>query len=104
MTYKPLPPTLTIKDSVIHGLGLWAKEELEAYTSVGVCHISYVESKLIRTPLGGFINHSDTPNCIKVKVNRHGYAEWHLVPVRTIEKDKELTLSYTFYNLSGGGK
>ena len=28
MTYKPLPESLTIKDSKVHGLGLFAKQDI----------------------------------------------------------------------------
>ena len=45
----------------------------------------------IRTPLGGCINHSDTPNCfIHLDANIR-----NLYIVKPIEKDEELTVYYT---------
>ncbi len=65
MTYRPLPSCLTIKESDIDGLGLFAKEDIEEGVDLGVSHISHSEFEdgYIRTPLGGFVNHSETPNC-----------------------------------------
>ena len=62
--YRPLPKELTIKNSVIEGLGLFATANIKTNTFIGVTHIrdEQFENKYIRTPLGGFINHSDTPN------------------------------------------
>jgi SET domain-containing protein len=56
-------------------------------------HFSYGEL-LIRTPLGGFINHSLKPNCKKIDLDQ----EWHLKTLVDIKKDDELTLKYTMYN------
>lgn len=58
--YKPLPECLTIKKSDIHGLGVFATCDIPKYTNLGISHI-YTDI-LIRTPLGGFLNHSLTPN------------------------------------------
>ena len=37
--YKPLPESLTIKTSKVNGLGLFATEEINAATNLGVTHI-----------------------------------------------------------------
>ena len=67
--YRPLPKQLTIKNSSIEGLGLFATEDISEGTSLGVSHVKNTSGKFennyIRTPLGGSINHSDDPNCIK---------------------------------------
>ena len=63
--YTPLPKSLTIKQSKINGLGLFAKENIEQGTNLGTSHVKLGE-QIIRTPLGGFINHSNDPNCTKV--------------------------------------
>ena len=60
--YKPLPKELRLGFSDIHDIGLFAKEDIPKGTNFGMSHIQ-VSDTLIRTPLGGFINHSDTPNC-----------------------------------------
>ena len=62
--YKPLPKNLTLGESEIHDIGLFAREDIKRVHELGISHIQ-VGVDLYRTPLGGFINHSDTPNCIK---------------------------------------
>ena len=66
--YRPLPKELTIKDSLIEGLGLFSKVKLKKNSFLGVTHIrdELFESKYIRTPLGGFYNHSKNPNIMKM--------------------------------------
>ena len=93
MNYKPLPDSLTIKKSNIEGLGLFAVKTIAKNTDLGMIHFSYGEL-LIRTPLGGFINHSLKPNCKKIDLDQ----EWHLKTLVDIKKDEELTLKYTMYN------
>ena len=62
--YRPLPKELRLGFSKIHDIGLFAKEKIKRGRDLGVCHIQ-VGKELYRTPLGGFINHSDDPNCTK---------------------------------------
>jgi|TARA_B100001142_G_scaffold261591_1_gene264311 SET domain-containing protein len=66
--YRPLPKELTIKDSLIEGLGLFSKVKLKKNSFLGITHIrdELFESKYIRTPLGGFYNHSKNPNIMKM--------------------------------------
>ena len=68
MKYKPLPFYLTIKKSKIHGLGLFSLAEIPKDTTMGMTHIE-VGNDLIRTPLGGFVNHSEDPNCETIEYN-----------------------------------
>ena len=105
--YKPLPSSLTIKTSKVNGLGLFAKEALPQATNLGMSHIK-IGDTIIRTPLGGFINHANDPNCIKVELRMTNedntnrpfrYKKWYLVTIKDIEPDEELTLKYTFYNI-----
>jgi SET domain-containing protein len=142
--YKPLPMFLTIRESNIHGLGLFTKENLPKGTLLGVSHVhkavldyetlditfavaenkvSYVfngnhktwypihpDTKLgsgpqvylmlgdefpngmIRTPLGGFINHSEEDNLDFVYLNG---GLWGVITKDMILKDTELTLNYS---------
>jgi SET domain-containing protein len=54
----------------------------------------------IRTPVGGFINHSDEPNCFKQESPEESVITYYsLVTNRDIEIDEELTLTYTLYNV-----
>jgi len=66
--YRPLPKQLTIKNSVIEGLGLFATEDIKKHSFIGVTHIrdEQFENKYIRTPVGGFYNHSNEPNVIRM--------------------------------------
>ena len=93
MNYRPLPESLTIKPSSIEGLGLFATQTIPKNTDLGMIHFSYGEL-IIRTPLGGFINHSDKPNCKKLDLED----EWHLKTTKEIKAGEELTLKYTLYN------
>jgi len=93
-TYMPLMDGLIIKRSEIHGHGLFTNSEFEADITLGTSHIE-VDNELIRTPLGGFYNHSETPNCIKVKNGK----TWRLNTLRKINAGEEITVKYTFYNI-----
>ena len=66
--YRPLPKELTIKNSPIEGLGLYAKKDIKNNVFLGVTHIrdEQFENKYIRTPLGGFYNHSNNPNIMRM--------------------------------------
>ena len=66
--YRPLPDELTIKDSKIEGLGLFATVKIKKNSFIGLTHIrdEMFEGKYIRTPLGGFYNHSKDSNIIKM--------------------------------------
>ncbi len=66
--YRPLPDGLTIKNSPIEGLGLFATINIKKNTFIGVTHIrdEQFENKYIRTPLGGFYNHSNEPTVIRM--------------------------------------
>jgi len=66
--YRPLPESLTIKESPIEGLGLYATKDIKTNSFIGLTHIqdNSFENGYIRTPLGGFYNHSNKPNVRKV--------------------------------------
>ena len=92
MSYKPLPESLTIKPSSIEGLGLFAVQTIAKNTDLGMSHFLYGDF-LIRTPLGGFVNHSEKPNCKRVELEE----ESHLKTIKEIKPGEELTLKYTMY-------
>jgi len=96
--YKPLPESLTIKQSGINGLGLFADQKIMQGTNLGVSHYKF-NGDIIRTPLGGFINHSNTPNIVKVELKGNQCKKWNLVTLKDIEKGEEVTIRYTFYNV-----
>ena len=69
--YRPLPDGLTIKNSPIEGLGLFATIDIKPNSFIGVTHIrdEQFENKYIRTPLGGFYNHSNEPTVMRMVSN-----------------------------------
>ena len=96
--YRPLPESLTIKQSGINGLGLFADQDIKQATNFGVSHYK-LNGDIIRTPLGGFINHSNTPNVVKVALKAEQYKKWKLITLRDIKAEEELTIRYTFYKI-----
>ena len=109
--YKPLPDGLIIKDSGIEGQGVFTTRDLHLGCNLGESHyridtsgvesINQEENKnlLIRTPLGGFINHSDTPNCNRSQIRmKPGFDKWNIIVVENIKAGEELTLKYTMYH------
>ena len=117
-TYKPLPDTLFIEESMIDGQGLFASKDIPDNTDLGISHIEIEKDKMaplemIRTPLGGFINHEKTikekneegkeveisgPNCKRIKGRRDGCKiEYSLITRRDIKAGEELTLEYSMY-------
>ena len=95
MSYRPLPSYLTLQPSKIDGLGLFTLEDLEKNEVLGVTHIADAETtQLFRTPLGGFINHSEKPNCQLFEIGRFKYLKtMYQIPMGT-----ELTVKYTMYD------
>jgi len=89
-SYRPLPNTLTIKKSGLEGLGLHSTSVIPQDKALGVSHIYNEDRGWIRTPLGGFINHSDNPNCVLLE----SYKELILYTQKKIDSHEELTVYY----------
>ena len=68
------------------------------YTSFGISHV-VVDEEIMRTPLGGFVNHSEDPNCIKVFEEEEWGKIYHMRTIKDIKEGEELFLKYTFYNV-----
>ena len=66
--YRPLPDGLTIKNSPIEVLGLFSNINIKKNTFIGITHIrdEQFDNKYIRTPLGGFYNHSNDPTVMRM--------------------------------------
>jgi len=96
--YKPLPDYVTIRESPIAGLGLFATKKIPAGTYIGIVHIINENDPedITRTPLGGFGNHSDTPNCFKINF---GQTKTWIGAIRDIEPDEEIVWRYTLYKI-----
>ena len=96
MTYRPLPVELTITESSIEGLGLFLLSDVDEDHVFGVSHVKHsdFENGYIRTPLGGFINHSEEPNCDYVEKD----GNLLLKSIKQIGANTELTTKYFLYN------
>lgn len=92
--YRPLPEYLTIKESGIDGLGLHAKAPIKASWYIGKTHY-HIREEWVRTPIGGFVNHSDTPNCVIIDNTNGENMIRELWTVRPIEEGEELSVFYT---------
>jgi len=98
--YNPLPEYLAIGPSDIHGAGILAKEDIPGEVVIGITHVydPNFQHNYIRTPLGGFINHSENPNCELIDKDD----DYHYKTIRTIKKveaGQELTLKYSLYEM-----
>ena len=91
VSYRPLPDNLELKPSSIHGYGVFAVEPISQGDYLGLSHINAPE--LIRTPLGGYINHSMNPNCIRIPEGNR----WYLQAIADISIGEEITLMYKGY-------
>jgi len=95
--YNPLPSGLTVADSGISGQGLFTTRRLVMGTLLGISHYR-IDGEYIRTPLGGFINHAEEPNCQRSQVRiRPGFDKWNITVMEDIEEGEELTLKYKLY-------
>tara|TARA_B100001250_G_scaffold392427_1_gene394222 strand:- start:416 stop:700 length:285 start_codon:yes stop_codon:yes gene_type:complete len=94
VTYRALPEGLFISDSTIAGQGVFTRKSLDIGTELGISHI--IDGKeMHRTPLGGFLNHSEVPNCKKYRDGMKYYVK----VIRPIAPMEELFLKYTFYRV-----
>lgn len=94
-SYRPLPDIVHLDYSPIEGMGVFAKFDLDGKICIGITHIAPIKKDLgrQRTPLGGFINHSENPNCFIVVETEFS----RMYTVRPIMQGEELTVYYTGY-------
>lgn len=92
--YRPLPIYLTVRKSKIHGLGIFAVSDIPQGFDLGVAHVRIdgFPHGYCRTPLGGFYNHSEDPNCKLIGENIK-----RLVAIKDITEGGEITCRYTLY-------
>jgi SET domain-containing protein len=92
-TFEPLPSSLTIRESSIHGLGLFASTKITSKTELGITHVKdkRFSHGYIRTPLGGFFNHSKNPNCEAL----YDGDFIKLSTIKNINLGDEITVDYT---------
>ena len=98
--YNPLPEYLAIGPSQIHGAGILAREDIPGEVVIGITHVydPNFQHDYIRTPLVGFINHSENPNCELIEEDGD-YHYKKLQTLRKIEQGEELTLKYSLYEM-----
>ena len=100
LPYNPLPEYLAIGPSQIHGAGILATEDIPGEVVIGITHVydPNFQHDYIRTPLGGFINHSENPNCELIEEDEDGDYK-KLKTLQKIEATEELTLKYSLYSI-----
>jgi len=95
MTYKPMPDKVELKPSGIHGYGVFAKEDIGPNYIIGMSHVILLEGdgqkkNIIRTPLGGYINHDGSPNCERIVKGKYHYIK----TIKPLKVGQELTVEY----------
>ena len=98
--YNPLPEYLAIGPSQIHGAGILAIEDIPGEVVMGISHVydPNFQHDWIRTPLGGFINHSEKPNCELIDDDENTDYK-RIKTTKKIEQGEELTLKYSLYSM-----
>ena len=99
--YKPLPDCIEVKKSDIEGSGLFAIKDIKKDFDLGMSHIKVpIISGYIRTSIGGFLNHSDNPNCeLCLELDWDDYRTYNVYTTKKIYAGEELTLNYHSDNL-----
>ena len=89
--YRPLPDCVTIDK-----LGLFATQGIEKNYDFGTTHIKVPPIlTYIRTPVGGFLNHSKESNVKLIQLNQwDDYKIFNMISTRTIYKGQEILLDY----------
>ena len=72
--YKALPACMEVRNTEESGHGLYATMDIPAGSYLGISHVALsieqenlVKRNYVRTPIGGLINHSETPTCVLVR-------------------------------------
>lgn len=103
--WRPLPYQITIKESKIEGLGIFATEDLPPNTDIGISHVydQRFPDNYIRLPLGAFINHHEMPNCRAIVSESHEtlgeIKHIRIITDKSILSGEELTLNYIINKL-----
>ena len=82
---------------------MFAVESIPAGTNLGISHIHdpRAEDAYIRTPLGGFYNHSEKPNCVASKQDSDLWGRVVcLIALKDIKAGEEVTAFYWLYEIS----
>ena len=103
--WRPLPDSITIRESKIEGLGVFATKDLPSETDLGISHVydNRFPDNYIRLPLGAFINHHEMPNCKAIVSESHeslgNIKHIRIITDKEISSGEELTLNYIINKL-----
>jgi len=103
--WRPLPDSITIKESKIEGLGVFATKDIPSDTDLGISHVydNRFPDNYIRLPLGAFINHHEMPNCKAIISESHeligNIKHIRIITDKDILSGEELTLNYIINKL-----
>ena len=103
--WRPLPDSITIKESEIEGLGVFATKDIPSDTDLGISHVydNRFPDNYIRLPLGAFINHHEMPNCKAIVSESHeligNIKHIRIITDKDILSGEELTLNYIINEL-----
>ena len=103
--WRPLPDSITIKESKIEGLGVFATKDLSSETDLGISHVydNRFPDNYIRLPLGAFINHHEMPNCKAIVSESHeslgDIKHIRIITDKDVLSGEELTLNYIINKL-----
>jgi hypothetical protein len=98
-TEEDFPQNLIIEPKT-EGIGLFATENINANTNLGIGWIKNdtFENAWIRTPIGGFVNHLDLPNCALQLDDSGKFIS--LVTIKNIVMSEELTRDFGNNNIT----
>ena len=103
--WRPLPDSITIKESKIEGLGVFATKDIPSDTDLGISHVydNRFPDNYIRLPLGAFINHHEMPNCKAIISESHeligNIKHIRIITDKDILSGEELSLNYIINKL-----
>jgi hypothetical protein len=102
-----IPNCLEIKQSSLHGLGVFATKPIKKNSNLGICHYYVWNPKqlsfvTLRNPLVGLINYSTDKNGwlpIRKKEFKNGRGMvTELITTKDIQKGEEVLLKYNWYD------
>jgi len=100
-----IPEGLELKESPLHGLGVFATKFIPKGSNLGICHYyDYNERpvKHLRNPLVGFFNYSVNKNAwlpiVKKEFTNGIGSVTELITTKDIEKGEEILLRYSWYD------
>lgn len=85
-----IPDGFEVKDSSIHGEGLFTTYKWPCNTRIEISHFNLSGVIYRNGVIGAYLNHSDQPNCEIAWDGQYGY----LTSTRAIGSGEELTLNY----------